>query len=804
MALKTIKSKIIVNISLIVFLGGLLTAIAIGWLSYNKEIGFVKEKLLLKNNLSSETINLYFEDSTSLAKSLSTNDIIVKIIEDDVYENPELFLNFSNDKLNLETIDIIVSETLKTYRLKEDYEDIIVTDNFGEIYLSGYPEKIHQNISHTPYFKKSINGYGAVNAIYKKEEDKTFYYISQPIKNSNNQIIGTIIIEMRPENVNTLLNSNLEEKQRGFLVDENGIIVSSSDLKNLYTSFGKLNPSIQSTINEEQRFVSKTIASFNYQEIQNIITRGVSKTFNKTVTKGTNEIVFTISPVGNTGFSNILQTNLSQHRVDALKRAGTAFLPTILTIIVIIIFLYFIISSLLKPIDKLKLTAVAIGKGLFNLEKRIKTGDELEALENVMLNTSEKLKEAHLEMEDKIKARTLEIEKKKMQAEKANQAILNIMEDIEKEKNNVEELNKNLKKFKTALDNTSEQVLIADIEGIILYANKGMGYLSGYDREEVIGKSTDKLWRIIEDKAKEKQMWKTILEEKKSYTGEFKCKHKDGHEYFIHKTITPILDDDNNVSFIISIAYDKTKEKEIDRAKTEFVSLASHQLRTPLSSINWYAEMLLDGDAGKLTKDQKSFVEEISKGNKRMVDLVNSLLDVSRLELGTFSIEPEIMQVYDSAKSVIKELKPEINKKKLKLNFECKEDIPKINADPKLVRIIFQNLLSNAVKYTPEKGKINLNVSKNKKFIIVTVEDSGMGIPRSQQDKLFNKLFRADNAKSSDTEGTGLGLYLVKSILDSSGGIIDFKSEENVGTKFTVKIPVSGMKKKEGTKKLGE
>jgi signal transduction histidine kinase len=214
--------------------------------------------------------------------------------------------------------------------------------------------------------------------------------------------------------------------------------------------------------------------------------------------------------------------------------------------------------------------------------------------------------------------------------------------------------------------------------------------------------------------------------------------------------------------------------------------------------------MLLAGDAGKLSKDQISFVQEISKGNKRMVDLVNSLLDVSRLELGTFAVEPELMQVCDSAKSVIKELKPDIEKKKLKLNFECRETIPKINADPKLVRIIFQNLLSNAVKYTPEKGNIILNISKNKRYIIIKVEDDGMGIPKAQQDKLFEKLFRADNVKSTDTEGTGLGLYLVKQILDSSGGSISFKSEENKGTKFTVRLPLGGMKKKEGTKTLGE
>ncbi len=805
MALKSIKSKILSNTSLIVFLGGLITAISIAWISYSQEIINIKEELLLKNNLSAQNIAIYFEDSSSLANALAKNETIIKILEEDVYNNPENFSEFyNNENIDINNLELFVSETLKSYSLKEEYEDIVVADGFGEIYLSDDPEKIHQNIKHTPYFKTSINGYSSVNAIYNQKNNKTFYYIAEPVKNNNNQIIGSIIIEMRPEKINAILNSFLKENQNAYISDENGIIVCSADLQNLYTSFGSLNPSILSKITEEQRFPGKEIGHFSYQEIQNLISRGLETNQNIEINVGNKNYLFTISPIGDTGFFSVLQTDLETEITTAIKQGVTTFIPTILTILLIIIFLYFIISSLLEPIKKLKNTATAIGKGIFNQEKKINTKDELDDLENVLLNTADQLKSAYLEMEEKVKQRTIEIEKKNEQAERANQAILNIMEDIEKEKNNVEILNQDLKKFKIALDNSSEQVLIADKEARLLYANQGMKNISGYNPREVIGKTTAELWRVVEDKDKEKEMWNTVLKKKKSYTGEFKCKHKDGHEYYVHKTISPILDENNNVSFIISIAYDKTKEKEIDRAKTEFVSLASHQLRTPLSSINWYAEMLLAGDAGKLSDDQQNFVEEIAKGNKRMVDLVNSLLDVSRLELGTFSVEPEEMQVCDSAKSIIKELKPDIKKKSMTLNFTCEKDIPKINADPKLIRIIFQNILSNAVKYTPEKGIIDVDIKVENKYIVIKIKDNGLGIPKSQHDQIFQKLFRADNVKSSDTEGTGLGLYLVKSIVDNSGGSIRFESEENKGTTFTIDLPLTGMKEKKGTKKLGE
>jgi signal transduction histidine kinase len=195
-------------------------------------------------------------------------------------------------------------------------------------------------------------------------------------------------------------------------------------------------------------------------------------------------------------------------------------------------------------------------------------------------------------------------------------------------------------------------------------------------------------------------------------------------------------------------------------------------------------------------------VDEIYIGNQRMVELVNSLLNVSRLELGTFAVDPEPTDIIKTAQSVLDELKPSITTKKIKINFESAKDMPIIQADPKLIRIVFQNLLSNAVKYTPEKGAITLKISKNTKNLLVEVADTGYGIPLSEQPRIFEKLFRAENVREKDTEGTGLGLYIVKSIVTHSGGKISFKSIENKGTTFYVEIPLSGMKKKKGDKKI--
>ena len=259
---------------------------------------------------------------------------------------------------------------------------------------------------------------------------------------------------------------------------------------------------------------------------------------------------------------------------------------------------------------------------------------------------------------------------------------------------------------------------------------------------------------------------------------------------------------------------DVTTDKIIDKAKSEFVSLASHQLRTPLSAINWYTEMLLAGDAGALTTEQEKYLKEVYAGNQRMVDLVNALLNVSRLELGTFIIEPMSTDILAMLKSVLTETSSLMIKKKITINESYAPDVPLFLADEKLLRMVFQNLISNAVKYTPVGGNITLTLGvyrgggmfNDKKLVEDTlafsISDSGIGIPQHQQDKIFSKLFRADNAKESETEGTGLGLYIIKSIVDHSGGRIWFSSEEGKGTSFYVTFPLSGMRKKEGSKTL--
>jgi signal transduction histidine kinase len=313
---------------------------------------------------------------------------------------------------------------------------------------------------------------------------------------------------------------------------------------------------------------------------------------------------------------------------------------------------------------------------------------------------------------------------------------------------------------------------------------------------------TKKLWGGLMDKNFYEKMWHTIKVDKKPFAGEIDNKRKNGELYTAFASITPILDRKGEVEFFVALERDITKEKQIDKAKTEFVSLASHQLRTPLSAINWYAEMLLAGDAGKLNTEQDKYIKEIYNGNQRMVALVNALLNVSRIELGTFAVEPQPTDFSAVAKSVIGEVQPQIKEKKINFSFNYDKTLPLIEADPKLVRILIQNLLTNAIKYTPVNGKISITLIKKGSNVEISVADTGYGIPEAAKHKIFEKLYRADNVREKETEGTGLGLYIVKNIVDQDSGKVWFESEENKGSIFHISLPLKGMNKKTGSKEL--
>jgi len=236
---------------------------------------------------------------------------------------------------------------------------------------------------------------------------------------------------------------------------------------------------------------------------------------------------------------------------------------------------------------------------------------------------------------------------------------------------------------------------------------------------------------------------------------------------------------------------DITQEKVIDKAKSEFVALATHQLRTPVAAIRWNLELLEKSIGNERSESQDRYLNKIGRNTMRMIALINDFLSVSKLETGTFATKYEDLNLKEFFEAITDEFTEKITEKNITLKkFYNPEDLV-FKSDSRLLHIIVSNLVSNAVKYVGHDGEVSLSYELDGDNLIVNVADNGIGVPKNELGGLFTKFFRASNAQTQQAEGTGLGLYIVKQSVDKLGGVIDFVSAENEGASFMIRIPRS-------------
>lgn len=226
------------------------------------------------------------------------------------------------------------------------------------------------------------------------------------------------------------------------------------------------------------------------------------------------------------------------------------------------------------------------------------------------------------------------------------------------------------------------------------------------------------------------------------------------------------------------------KLRQLDETKDDFISMASHQLRTPLTSVKGYVSMVLDGDAGPLDPMQKKLLNQAFISSQRMVYLISDLLNVSRLRTGKFVIEPVPTNLADVVGEEVKQLIETAKGRNLELEYHRPAKFPTLLFDETKLRQVIMNFIDNAIYYTPSGGHITVNLVERPQAVEFTVTDDGMGVPKAEQHRLFSKFYRADNAKRARPDGTGLGLFMAKKVIASQGGAIVFKSHEGKGSTF--------------------
>jgi PAS domain S-box-containing protein len=257
-------------------------------------------------------------------------------------------------------------------------------------------------------------------------------------------------------------------------------------------------------------------------------------------------------------------------------------------------------------------------------------------------------------------------------------------------------------------------------------------------------------------------------------------------------TSKPVRGDDGEVLGRLILHRDVTREREVDRMKTEFVSLVSHELRTPLTSIKGYVDLLLDGDVGAVSDEQGGFLRIVKNNADRLVALINDLLDVSRIEAGKVELRLAPLDVATIVGQVASSLVPQLEAKGQTLRLDLPDDLPLVSADADRVAQVVTNLLSNAHKYTPAGGRIEVTAHRDGARVVVEVRDRGIGMSEDELGKLFTKFYRATNRTTEQVGGTGLGLTIAKSLVEMHGGTIGVESAPGAGTTFAFTLPVAG------------
>lgn len=689
----------------------------------------------------------------------------------------------------------------------------IFTGSAGENGIFKYIEKTEKNVLNEVFFTQAVAGpEGSTYLILPRLLSTTgvsfpVLDLSAPVYDENGFVRGVVFMEINTEKITEelqLINKNLGGGAYS-VTDNAGFFLYSSKPEIAWSGPDNLNSGANLTnyLKDQQDLLENTSIEPSVLEIG-----------------GTYYFVFPLDldPLSiSTELRFILEVPESLFVEDFKVLPPEIILFQVLMfLIMIIVTVIYLRFSLINPVSDLINVAHKIAEGDLNSRVKFTRRDELGVLAEMFNSMADKIKESNTKLESMVEAKTKELQAKLAELESSNEnleqtkrAILNVMEDLEAAKQNTEQERIKMESF---LQSIADGVIVVDEHGVIISINNAATQMLSIRKEDALGKNAAEIISAIgKDKKGNLQKLPELplaasLKSGKEMKTEYYLLGKEARRVPVSSNVAPVLVN-NKVIGAVEVIRDITKEKEIDLAKSEFVSMVSHQLRTPITTLNWYTEMILEDPENKLDPEKKTYIEEIRDASQRMLDLVNALLDVSRIDLGTLPVNPEPLNVVDVVKSVVQELRPAIERKKLNFREGYGENIPQISADKKIARMIVTNLLTNSVKYTPDGGDVSVDVymqedQEHGKELVIKVSDSGIGIPKEQYDKVFEKMFRADNVKMLDVYGTGLGLYIVKQIVDDYGGRIWFESEINKGTTFYVTIPESGMTKMRGARPI--
>jgi len=350
-------------------------------------------------------------------------------------------------------------------------------------------------------------------------------------------------------------------------------------------------------------------------------------------------------------------------------------------------------------------------------------------------------------------------------------------------------------KLEAILRDMGDAVFVTDSNKTIYFANRAIEELFGVREADMLGKNIEEIMNLHYENSGDKplDLISNVFDEKKAGRAKEKMVLSKNPEelVYVDGVGTPIIDENNQIISTVWVFHDVTKEREVDKMKSDFISLASHQLRTPLTGIRWFIEILQQSLSKIAPEKVREYIDKIGISNRRMIELVNDLLRTSKIdsgklikEVGSYTIKEILQQSIDGQGMIFEEKGIKI------IGMDSVPADYIVDVDIIQLVQVFGNLLNNAANYSPENSSILISAEQSDSSITVAIKDQGVGIPKSQQAKMFTKFFRADNVAKT-IPGSGLGLYVAKSIIENHCGKIWFESTENLGTTFFVRLPTS-------------
>jgi len=345
-----------------------------------------------------------------------------------------------------------------------------------------------------------------------------------------------------------------------------------------------------------------------------------------------------------------------------------------------------------------------------------------------------------------------------------------------------------IKKFKTISDNANYGVAMLDLDGRITYANEHYAAMHGYSSEEVVGKALNIF--LDDGQLEEIEQINRELEENGSYSSqEIRHKRKNGSVFPALTNGLIIKDEKGKPLFMSLTTVDITESKRAEIMKDEFISTASHELRTPVTSIHASLGLVLGGVAGELPEPAKKLLNIAYSNSERLINLINDVLDMEKLDLNKMELRPEPMELMPLVEQALEDSVVYAMQFEVSVVLKVALSGVKVNVDSDRIMQVFANLLSNAVKFSPSNGIVEVTVSRHEKAVRVAITDHGPGIPDEFRDNIFQRYVQANYSNNRRKGGIGLGLSIAKAIVEKHNGQIDFDTEVGVGSTFYFDLP---------------